>query len=259
MYEIGKQILKSPVGIIPGKDHNCDKFNALATKGASFVEIGPLSLHEQTAQRQRKFFFCRQPDVSYDVSNKGVKNAIENIRKRRKKCPILANITYDQGSIMVDDVVSDITKAYSLLYDFVDGFVVDTFRKNTEGSPMLQEVDFLSEVIDSLVSTRRCYEEDKPLYVRVAPNIPQELLGPIIHYIRISGVDGIIVGYDKCSIKAVADISSRTDGRFPIIASGHTNSVEDAIAYFKAGAALIQTDKRLKKIEKAISEGVLNK
>jgi len=259
MYEIGKQILKSPLGYLPGKDRNCDKFNVFAAKGASFVECGPLSLHEQTVPRQRKRLFSRQPDVTYEVSNKGVKNAIENIQKKRKKCTLLANITYDRDSIMVDDVVADITKAFSLLYDFFDGFVIDTFRKNNQGSPMLQEVDFLSEVIDSLVGTRRCYEEDKPIYVRVAPNITDELLVPIIHYLRISGVDGIIVGYDKCSTKAVQNISTKTDGRFPIIACGHTGSVDEALELFKAGASLVQTDKRLKKIEKSISEGILNK
>jgi len=258
MYKIGKQIIKSPVGFLPGRDRNCENFNRLASKGAAFIEIGPLSLHEQYVSRQRRCIFSRQPKVNYDVSNKGIRYAIANIQKKRRKCALLANITYDSKSIMVDDVVSDITKAFSLLYDFVDGFVVDTFRKNSEGSHMLQEVDFLSEVIDSLVNMRRCYEEDKPIYVRVAPNIQEELLDQIIHYLRISGVDGLIVGYDTCSLEAVKSISAKTDGRFPIIASGHTSSVEDALSYFNAGASFIQTDRRLKKIEKSILEGILN-
>jgi len=242
------------IGILPGKDRNCENFNRFARRGSAFVEVGPLSLHEQTIPKQRRFIFSRQPDVVYDVSNKGIRYAIGHIQNKRKKCALLANITYDAKSIMVDDVVSDITKAFSLLYDFVDGFVVDTFRKNSEGSPMLQEVDFLSEVIDSLVNTRRCYEEDKPIYVRVSPNLQEDLLDQILHYIRISGVDGIIVGYNKCSIKAISTIFSKTNGRFPIIASGRTKSVDEAISYFKAGAMFLQTDRRLKKIEKTLSE-----
>lgn len=255
MSTIGRHPLKSPVGIIPGRDRNAEKYNRLASKGASFVEIGPVSLSEQNLPKQKKRWFSRQPSVSYDVSNKGVKYVIENIQRRRPKAFLLADITYNQGRTMVDDVVNDITKTFSLLYDFVDGFVIDTFRLNGKGSPMLQEVDFLAEVIDSLVNTRACYEEEKPIYVRVAPNIQEKALIPMLDYLRLAGAEALIIGYNKSSLKLVKRAIELTRGRFPVIACGHTGSVEEALEYFHNGAALLQTDKRLKKISKALHEG----
>lgn len=259
MSNIGKLILKSPVGMIPGQDRNAEKYNRLSSKGASFVEIGPVSLAGQNIPKQKKKLFSRQPAVTYDVSNKGIKTIIENIQKRRPKTVLLADITYNQGRSMVDDVVNDITKAFSLLYDFVDGFVIDTFRLNEEGSPMLQEVDFLSEVIDSLANTRACYEEEKPIYVRIAPNIQEKVLIPMLDYLRLAGVEGLIIGYNKTSLKTTRRVIALTKGRFPVIACGHTSSVEEALEYFNAGVMLLQTDKRIKKINKAIQEGDIQK
>lgn len=246
VYDIGTSCL-------PGRFRNAEHLYRAWREGAQFVEIGPVSPSAQYVHKTRRFFFFGKNRAIYDVSNKGVKYVIGKLQQCRRKRPVIANLTYDHGSIMVDDVVRDITGVFSLMYDFVEGFVIDTFRSDS-GSPMLQGTDFLSEVIDSLLRTRLCYEVEKPIFVRVAEDIPDSVLVPMLDYLRFSGVDGIIAGYFTTSHATVRKICEMTQGRFPVIACGRTESLDDALAYFRDGATKLMTDCRLKKIIKALKE-----
>ena len=113
------------------------------------------------------------------VDNRGVSNAIRHLsRVRRKRSLVMANLAPVYVHRSAEDIVRDLTAAFSMMYDFADMFVIDTFRPNCDGVVALQNIDIMSEVLDSILDMRNCYDEYKPILVKVAIDIPHDRLVP---------------------------------------------------------------------------------
>ena len=185
--------------------------------------------------------------------------------KKPSSLVVASNISNMQGRTAAE-LSRSITASFSKLYDFADLFVLDTFRPDSDNVVVLQNADVLSEVMDSLLESRRFYDSAKPILVRVSPSISQTALQDIIHYLRMSDADGIIAGYDCFSPELVTRVYAITGGRFPLIACGGINNPAKADEILKAGADMIQisrygTQRIIKHLEKtaAASETAAHK
>ena len=227
-----------PVALSPGFLPNGERYNAFRT--FSFVEIGPLTIDPQMEIGVKGLFNKKSDTRAGMTANKGIRNAIAHIQSNRPRTIIAANIAPLFSRRSTEEVVADLTTAFSLMYDFADMFVIDTFRRNSDGVAPLQNVDILSEVLDSLLDMRRCYDGDKPILVRVSPLISRAILSDILNYIRLSGIDGIIAGFDSDPSDLVRDIVKMTDGRYPVIACGGITSAAKAEQLLSEGATLVQ-------------------
>ena len=152
---------------------------------------------------------------------------------------VAANISNMDGRT-TEELTKSIVASFSGLYDRADLFILDTFRPDKDGVIALQNVDALSEVMDAVLESRRFYDSDKPVLVRVSPSIAQSSLEGIIHYLRMSDADGIIAGYDSYCPELVRRIHNITQGRFPLLACGGINSPERADEMLAAGADMLQ-------------------
>lgn len=240
-----------PVALAPGFVPDGERYNSFP--GFAFVEIGPLTLKKQGDTGVRKLFSMRRTARS-QMANLGIRNSIQHMQERPPKTVIAANLAPMFIHRSTDDIVKDITSAFSLMYDFADMFIIDTFRANADGVVALQNIDILSEVLDSVLDMRICYEVTKPVLVRVVPTIPRALLEEILDYMRRNGVDGIIAGYDSDPAELVNDIVRMTDGRYPVIACGGIDTPEKAAAMLDAGACLVQAVTSPRRIIKHLEE-----
>ena len=59
----------------------------------------------------------------FGINNKGVKNAVEHLKKVRPNVIVAANISKNTTSIN-EDAAKDYEKSFGLLYDFVDMFAM---------------------------------------------------------------------------------------------------------------------------------------
>lgn len=248
---------RHPAGLPPGYAPDGEHFNAFP--GFSFVEIGPLTVLPQGNPIARSLFHRRKA-LGGSVDNKGVGNAIRHLHRTGARTLIMANLAPAYTHRATEDIVRDITTAFSMMYDFADLFVVDTFRPNCDGSVALQNIDILSEVLDSIFDIRYCYEDPKPVLVRVLPSISRAVLSEILGYMRLYGADGVIAGYNDYPLDLVRDIRSMTDGRFPVIACGGIDTPQKAAAVLDAGASLVQLScgprRVLKYLDACVREGV---
>lgn len=261
----------NPVGLAGGLDKNGEFYNDMANFGFGFVEIGSLTPQPQDGNPKPRCF--RVPGDKaiinrFGINNKGVKNAVEHLKKERPNVIVAANISKNTTSIN-EDAAKDYETAFALLYDFVDMFVVNISCPNVVGLTALQDISFLSEIVDKLLSLRMYYDNYRPILLKVSPDLSREQLDEIIDYSLRSGIDGIVAGnttrsrdgltsisaerieeignggmsgapVHKKNVDLVRYVHTKSEGKLPIIGVGGIMSPEDAKEMLDAGASLVE-------------------
>lgn len=260
-----------PVGLAAGIDKNGEHYNELSWFGFSFIEIGSLTPEPQEGNPRPRLFRLPADKALVNrmgINNKGVANAISHIKSDPPKVILCASIAKNTGSASEKDIAEDYRKAFSFLYDFVDMFTVNVSCPNVEGLRNLQDVSYLSDIIDPLLDLRICYDRYKPILVKLSPDIPHEELDEVLRYCMLSGVDGVVAGntttsrdglatdaervqaigpgglsgaplFDK-ALELVKYIHERTGGRLPIVGTGGIMTSGQARQMLDAGASLVQ-------------------
>jgi dihydroorotate dehydrogenase len=204
----------------------------------------------------------------FGINNKGVKNAVEHLKKERPEIIVAANISKNTTSIN-EDAAKDYEKGFGLLYDFVDMFVVNVSCPNVVGLTALQDITFLSEIVDKLLDLRMYYDTYKPILLKVSPDLYHQQLDEIIEYCLRSGIDGIVAGNTtrsrdglttisekrieeignggmsgapvyKKNLALVKYVHEKSEGKLPIIGVGGIMSGEQAKEMLDAGASLVE-------------------
>ena len=242
----------------------------MANFGFGFVEIGSLTPKPQDGNPKPRCFRVPQDRAiinRFGINNKGVRNAVEHLKKERPNVIVAANISKNTSSIN-EDAAKDYESAFALLYDFVDMFVVNVSCPNVVGLTSLQDISFLSDIVDRLLDLRMYYDQYRPILLKVSPDLSKEQLNDIIDYCLRSGIDGIVAGnttrsrdgltisqdkidkignggmsgapVHKKNLELVRYIHTRTEGKLPIIGVGGIMSEQDAKAMIDAGASLVE-------------------
>lgn len=260
----------NPVGLAGGLDKNGEFYNDLANFGFGFVEIGSLTPKPQDGNPKPRCFRVPADKAiinRFGINNKGVKNAVEHIKKEHPKVIVAANISKNTSSIN-DEAAKDYEEAFGLLYDFVDMFVVNVSCPNVVGLTSLQDISFLSDIVDRLLNLRLYYDTYRPILLKVSPDLSPKQLDDITDYCLRSGIDGIVAGnttrsreglsidqekiekigngglsgapLHKKNVELVRHISQRSEGKLPIIGVGGIMSGADAKEMLDAGASMVE-------------------
>lgn len=261
---------KNPIGFAAGFDKNGDYYNEIAKFGFGFVEVGSVTPEAQPGNPKPRIFRLVQDNAIINrmgINNHGVKYTVDRLNKVKPKVVIGGNISKGKKTAN-EDAGKDYEKCFSLLYDFVDYFVLNVSCPNVKDLDKLQDVESLSDIIDRLLTHRRYNDDYRPILFKVSPDITQEQLDEIIDLILISGIDGIVatnttrsreglktdkeridfIGEGglsgaplyKKSLEMVKYIHKKTEGNLPIIAVGGISTPEQAYEMLEAGASLIQ-------------------
>lgn len=261
----------NPVGLAGGLDKNGEFYNDMADFGFGFVEIGSLTPKPQDGNAKPRCW--RVPGDKalinrFGINNKGVKNAVEHLKKERPHVIVAANISKNTTSIN-EEAARDYETSFGLLYDFVDMFVVNISCPNVVGLTALQDISFLSEIVDRLLALRMYYDEYRPILLKVSPDLSHEQLDEIIDYSLRSGIDGIVAGNTtrtrdgltsiskekieeignggmsgapiyKKNLALVKYVHEKSEGKLPIIGVGGIMSPEQAQEMLDNGASLVE-------------------
>lgn len=257
----------NPVGLAAGFDTDGEYFNELSDLGFGFIEIGTLTPSPQsfTGDALNAIIPGQGAIVHRDIhANKGVLNAIDNIKARRPDGIVAANISYNRNT-SDDGIERDLDTAFSLLYDFVDMFVFNISIAPHGQRSHLEDVSSLNEVMDTLLERRADMDEIKPVLLKISPDMQSDQVDAVLRYSMRYGIDGIVVGdavmnrhgmlsgrfssedchvsgapvFEK-SLAMVRHVKEVTLGRLPIVGVGGIMSPQQALEMFKAGASLIE-------------------
>lgn len=188
----------NPLGLAPGLDFNAMFLDELSIFGFSFLEVD-----------------CNDID-----------KALANIKMTSGQAIRVASIDSASYQLSMEEIVEQTWKTFSLIYDFVEMFVVRA-----------KDLDTLPAIIDPMLDTRVSYDSYKPMIVDIPSEASDPDIEKTVKYCMLYGIDGIMTPV-SC-IKKVCGISNN---RIPVIASGHITTPQDAAKALEDGASLIELD-----------------
>lgn len=256
---------KNPVGLAAGFDKDAKLFNELSDLGFGFIEIGTLTPKAQDGNPKKRLF--RLPEDSAIINrmgfnNGGVEEAVKRL-KHNKGVLIGGNIGKNKITDN-DDAVNDYIICFNTLFDHVDYFVVNVSSPNTPNLRALQEKEPLLKILATLQNLNRQKEKQKPILLKIAPDLSNDQLLDIIDIVKESGIAGVIATnttlsregltsenkfetggmsgkpLKKRSTEVIRFLSENSGKAFPIIGVGGIHSAEDALEKLEAGASLVQ-------------------
>ena len=260
----------NPVGLAGGLDKDGEFYNELSDFGFGFVEIGSLTARPQDGNPKPRLFRLVGDNAIVNrmgINNHGVSEAVRNLNGNHPQVIVAGNIAPNSTS-HGEQVAEDYATAFSLLYDYVDMFVINISCPNVEGLTSLQDVSSLSDIMDNLLNMRTGFDTYKPILLKLSPDLAHSQIDELIEYSLVSGIDGIVAGnttrtrdglslpkekieeigrggmsgaplYSK-NLEMVRYIYGKTGGRLPIIGAGGIMSPEQAQDMLDAGASLIE-------------------
>jgi dihydroorotate dehydrogenase len=261
---------KNPVGLAAGFDKNAKWVDELSCLGFGFIEIGTVTPKAQIGNPKPRLFRLPKDEAIINrmgFNNEGSASAAELLKLRKSKVIIGGNIGKNKVTPN-EHAISDYLLAFEDLHPFVDYFVVNVSSPNTPGLRELQDKKPLSEILSALKKANAKKDTQKPILLKIAPDLTENQLDDIVEITIDTKIDGLIasnttierkplqsskeeiekIGAGGLSGKPVKDkstavisyLSKKSNGAFPIIGVGGIYSAEDALEKFNAGAALVQ-------------------
>lgn len=256
---------KNPVGLAAGFDKDAKCFNELSELGFGFIEIGTLTPKPQAGNDKKRLFRLKEDEAIINrmgFNNGGVDDAIERL-KNNKNVLIGGNIGKNKGTPN-EEAVNDYKICFEKLFPHVDYFVVNVSSPNTPNLRELQDKKPLTELLSTLQKLNLKRPKQKPILLKIAPDLTDEQLLDIIDIVKETQIAGVIATnttlsrenlvsenktetgglsgkpLTKRSTEVIRFLSEKSGKAFPIIGVGGIHTAEDAIEKLEAGASLVQ-------------------
>lgn len=256
---------KNPVGLAAGFDKDAKLYQELSNFGFGFIEIGTLTPKPQDGNPKKRLFRLREDSAIINrmgFNNGGVLQAVERLKKN-KGVLIGGNIGKNKNTPN-EEATSDYGICFEALFPHVDYFVVNVSSPNTPNLRALQDKEPLTHLLQALQNLNLQKPKQKPILLKIAPDLTNEQLVDIIDIINETKIAGVIATNTTLSreglqsenktemgglsgkpltnrsTEVIRFLSEKSNKSFPIIGVGGIHSAEDAIEKLNAGASLVQ-------------------
>jgi len=261
---------KNPVGLAAGFDKNAVLYNELANFGFGFIEIGTVTPKAQAGNPKKRLFRLKDDKGIINrmgFNNEGLEAVISQLKKNKGKLIIGGNIGKNTQT-KPEDYTKDYLECFNALHPFVDYFVLNVSCPNVGSHAKLNDKDYLEELINAVQNANKTFENQKPILLKIAPDLNDNQLDEIIQLVADTKLDGVIASNtlmgrsglkaSETQLKAIGNgglsgqpikakstqiikyLSENSNNAFPIIGVGGIHSAEDALEKINAGADLIQ-------------------
>ena len=260
----------NPVGLAAGFDKDARLFEELSCFGFGFIEVGTLTPKPQEGNPLPRMFRLPGDQALINrmgFNNEGVWSAVSRLKNRKTKVIIGGNIGKNKITPN-DEAIQDYIKCFDALFEHVDYFVVNVSSPNTPNLRALQDKEPLTNLLSVLKQHNRKKPVQKPILLKIAPDLSDRQLDDIIDIVRETGIEGVIATNTtisreslvtppekisaiaagglsgkplaKRSTEVIRYLHDKSGGAFPIIGVGGIHTPEDAIEKLRAGASLVQ-------------------
>ncbi|MCQ2607713.1 MAG: quinone-dependent dihydroorotate dehydrogenase [Bacteroidales bacterium] len=259
-----------PVGLAAGLDKNARAFDTLGAMGFAFVEVGTVTPRPQPGNAKPRLFRLVNDKAIINrmgFNNNGVEAMVANLKKRKTNVIVGGNIGKNEITPN-SEAIQDYVAAFKTLFDYVDYFVVNVSCPNQENLRELQKKGPLMAIVSALVAENQAKPKQKPILLKISPDLTNEQLDDIIAIVQETGIAGVVatnttttrnnVTYSKeyidsigrggmsgatitkRSTEVIRYVHEKSNGAFPIIGVGGIMTPEDAYEKLQAGASLVQ-------------------
>jgi dihydroorotate dehydrogenase len=261
---------KNPVGLAAGFDKNAVLYNELANFGFGFIEIGTVTPKGQIGNPKQRLFRLKEDQGIINrmgFNNEGLEAAISQLKKNKGQLIIGGNIGKNTQT-KPEDYTKDYLECFNALHPYVDYFVLNVSCPNVGSHAKLNDKDYLLELIGAVQKANLDFEKQKPILLKIAPDLNDGQLDEIIELVNETNLNGVIASNTSTdrnglrtsderlteigngglsgqpikskSTRVIKYLADKSDKAFPIIGVGGIHSAEDAIEKLNAGADLVQ-------------------
>jgi dihydroorotate dehydrogenase len=256
----------NPLGLAAGFDKNADAPDGELKLGFGFVECGTVTPRPQDGNPKPRIF--RLIEDRAVINRLGFNNeghaAAEARLKRRAGRPGLVGINLGANKDAADRV-ADYVAGYRALAEHASYVTINISSPNTPGLRGLQNPDELAELLSRVVEARRASGIQRPIWLKIAPDLDGEAIAAIVEACIAHGIDALAVSNTTLarppslqgkhkgetgglsgaplllpSTRALAQAFVAAKGRLPLIGIGGVATAEDAFSKIAAGASLVQ-------------------
>lgn len=261
---------KNPVGLAAGFDKNAVLYNELSNFGFGFIEIGTVTPKGQVGNPKKRLFRLKDDKGIINrmgFNNEGLDAAISQLKKNKGQLIIGGNIGKNTTT-KPEDYTRDYLTCFNALHPYVDYFVLNVSCPNVGSHAKLNDKDYLEELIGAVQKANATFSNQKPILLKIAPDLNDNQLDEIIALVQETKLDGVIASNtstDRSGLKASKDqleaigngglsgqpikdkstrvikyLADKSNKAFPIIGVGGIHSDTDALEKINAGADLVQ-------------------
>ena len=205
---------KNPVGLAAGFDKDAVLFDEFSNHGFGFIEIGTLTPKPQPGNEKPRLFRLPADQALINrmgFNNQGVLAAVERLKKRKSTVIVGGNIGKNKVTPN-ENALEDYTYCFEALYEHVDYFVVNVSSPNTPGLRELQEKEPLTRLLKALQEANRKRPVQKPVLLKIAPDLSNDQLLDIIDIVKSTQIAGIIATNTTLSREGLSSVHKNETG-----------------------------------------------
>ena len=258
----------NPLGIAAGFDKDARVVAAVLAMGLGFAEIGTVTPRQQQGNpRPRVFRLGGERGLinRLGFNNGGHAAALARLRRHPPRGVLGVNVGANRDA---PDRAADYVEGIRRFHDVAGYLCINVSSPNTSGLRDLQAPAALDDLLARVLAARSelmaAGNPRRPIVVKLAPDLAEADLEPVVGVLASRGVDGIAIGNTTLSRHGVGEAAGReagglsgrplfhrstvmlarvhrlTQGRIPLVGIGGIDSGAAAIAKIEAGATLLQ-------------------
>ena len=260
----------APIGLAAGFDKNAIAPHLWGALGFGFAEMGTITAHGQPGNPRPRMF--RVPEAQALINRLGFNNQgadavaarLVGVLSEPAPTPLGINVGCSRR-VMGEEAaeLEDVAHTVRSLVQFADYIAVNVSSPNTPGLRDLQAPERLSRLVAAVMAAATEQQAPPPVFVKLAPDLPDDQFGPIAQAALSAGADGLIAtnttierpgvdgavaqeagGLSGAPLRARADrcvglLRDAVGPAVPIIGVGGLSSTEDVLRRIASGADLV--------------------
>ncbi len=259
----------TPVMLGGGWDKLGKTVKAWHKLGASGVEVGSVLAYPQPGNDKKRQFMIG-PGVALNrlgFNSPGMYEVAKNLeRYNNDSIPIGISVGLNK---LIPQIAAPEMHAHVIheLYPYASYFAINVSSPNTPGLRALQDKGPLTDIVQAVNGQMDKLGERKPVFIKIAPDLPTEDVDDVIEVVLDNRLTGIIATnttnnvdikakygygdqagglsgndeeYRKMATETVRHIYKITNGGLEIIGVGGVNSAQTALEKIQAGARVVQ-------------------
>lgn len=261
----------NPLGVAAGLDKRGVAVNAFGAMGFGAVEVGSVTAIPQPGNSKPRLFRLVEDEALINrmgFNNDGAEAVAGRLELTRMRAasgtlPVIGVNVGKSKVVELERAPDDYRHGLHAVWRVADYVVINVSSPNTPGLRSLQEVGAMERILAAANEVRAISDEpDKPLLIKLAPDMDDEQLKDMVDVAEASLVAGIVVTNTTISREGLTSpLASETGGMsgrpltqrslavleavrqmtdLPLVAAGGIMTGADAVNRMLAGADLLQ-------------------
>ena len=257
--------IKNPIGLAAGFDKSAEVYNSLFRFGFGMIEVGTITPKEQFGNPKPRVFRLENDKALINrlgFNNDGLEKVCKRLQKNSPTGILGINVGPNKDSKnRVDDYLQCIKDVQS----FASYITINISSPNTPGLRDFHDENSLKNLLKTITEFTKNNKIQKPLALKVSPDIDESEIGYIIELIKKFRISGVVISnttdknrenlkgkhkneegglsgepLNNISNNLIKKFYKEINGKISIIGVGGVNSGLTAYEKLRSGANLLQ-------------------